>query len=391
MRVLQLGKFYPPDTGGVETAARQAAEALAGLGVSGEVLCFDGGGDYDAAEDARGPWPVRRAPVLAAVASQPLSPAYVGLVRAMAPRFDLLHVHMPNPLAALALFLARPRAPIVLHWHSDVIGKRVLRAAVRPLETWICRRADAVIGPTRVHLEASDRAGAIVGKGVVAPFCVDASMASPAKAGAAAVAAIRARFGGRRIVFALGRLVAYKGFDVLLGAAELLPPDAVVVIGGSGPLLGDLSARIAREGLADRVRLAGRIPEGELSNWFAACDVFCLPSVTRAEMFGIVQLEAMAFGKPVVSTAIPRSGVSRVNVDGVTGLVVPPGDAPALAGALSRLLGDPALARRLGDGGLAAVAGPYSPGAVAGALVDAYERALPGFRARLDSGAVSRL
>ena len=391
MRVLHIGKFYPPDTGGVETATRQAVEAMAGRGITGGVLCFDGGGDYDPATDARGPWPVRRAPVLAAVASQPLSPAYVRLVRTLAPRFDLLHVHMPNPLAALALFLARPRTPIVLHWHSDVIGKKAFRTLARPLETWLCRRAEAVIGPTAVHLESSDRAREIAAKGVVVPFCVDASMASPDKADPGAVAAIRERFGGRRIVFALGRLVPYKGFDVLIEASGLLPPDAVTVIGGGGPLLGEFNARVAREGLSDRVRLVGRIPDAELSNWFAACDVFCLPSVTRAEMFGIVQLEAMAFGKPVVSTAIPRSGVPRVNLDGQTGLVAPPGDVQALAGALSRLLGDRALAKRLGDGGRAAVAGPYSPPAVAQGLLAAYERALPGFRARLDSNAAGRL
>jgi rhamnosyl/mannosyltransferase len=380
MRVLQVGKFYPPDPGGVETGTRQTAAALTQLGIACEVLCFAGPGPYD---DTAAPVPVTRAPVLATLASQPLSAAYVARLVAMAPHFDVLHVHCPNLLAALAVFLARPRGRVVLHWHSDIIGKRAFRALVRPLETWLCRRADLVIGPTAVHLTASDRAGDFVGKGAVVPFCVDDTMAGPHKADPAGVAAIRARFGGRRILFSLGRLVPYKGFAVLAAAAAALPAGAVVVIGGSGPLAGELKRRINAAGLGDRVVLAGRIPDAELSDWFAACDVFCLPSVTRAEMFGIVQLEAMAFGKPVVSTAIPRSGVSAVNVDGVTGLVAPPGDAAALGRALARLAADPALGRRLGAGGLAAVAGPYSPAAVAEALGAAY--------ACLDSDASGRL
>ena len=380
MRVLQIGKFYPPDPGGVETASRQAAEALTRLGMPNAVLCFAGDGPYD---DAAGPVPVTRAPVWATVSSQPVSFAYVRQVAAMASHFDVLHVHYPNILAALALYLARPKAKVALHWHSDVIGKRALLALARPLETWLCRRADLVIGPTAVHLSGSDRAGEFAGKGAVVPFCVDETMAAPHKADAAAVAALRERLGRRRLIFALGRLVPYKGFDVLVEAARLLPDDAVVVIGGGGPLAGTLGRRIETLGLGGKVLLAGRIPEAELSDWFAACDVFCLPSVERAEMFGIVQLEAMAFGKPVVSTAIARSGVPLVNADGVTGLVAPPGDAGALGRALARLLADPALCRRLGQGGLAAVAGPFSPQAVTRALGAAY--------ACLDRGASSGL
>ena len=382
MRVLQVGKYYPPDTGGVETATRQLAEALTRFGVENEVLCFTGKGPYD---DAAAVCPIHRSRVLATVASQALSPSYVRRLLALAPRFDLLHVHLPNPLAALALYLARPKAAVVLHWHSDVIGKKAFAAVVRPLETWLCRRADLVIGPTAVHIEESDRAREFVGKGAVVPFCVDASMVRPDLVDPAAVSALRERFGGRRIVFALGRLVPYKGFGVLIEAARRLPDDAVVVIGGTGPLRDFLAAGIAAAGLSQRVFLVGRIADAELPHWFAACELFCLPSVTRAEMFGIVQLEAMAFGKPVVSTAVPRSGVSRVNVDGETGLIVPPGDAVALAGALCRLLGDAALCRRLGRGGRDAVAGPYSPQAVARALLEAYGRVRPCFAGHLDN------
>jgi rhamnosyl/mannosyltransferase len=388
MRVLQVGKYYPPDPGGVETATRQVAESLARFGVENAVLCFAGKGPY---ADAAAACPVHRERVLAAVASQPLSVAYVRRLSELAPSFDVLHVHAPNPLAALAVFLARPKGALVLHWHSDVIGKKVFAAAVRPLETWLCRRADLVIGPTAVHLDASDRARDFAGKGAVVPFCVDEAMVRPDRVDPAAVAAIRERFGRRPMVFALGRLVPYKGFDVLVDAARLLSGDAVVVIGGDGPQKASLAGRIAAAGLSDRVFLAGRLPNADLPDWFAACDIFCLPSVTRAEMFGIVQLEAMAFGKPVVSTAIPRSGVPLVNVDGETGLVVPPGDAPALAAALSELLADAARRSRLGQGGLTAVAGRFSPRAVARALATAYGRVRPEILDRLDSGTPGEL
>ena len=369
MRVLQVGKFYPPDPGGVETASRQTAVALAHLGIASEVLCFAGPGPYD---DTASLVPVTRASVLTTLSSQPVSLAYIASLRAMAPHFDVFHVHYPNILAALALFLVRPRGRVVLHWHSDVIGKKALLALSRPLETWLCRRADLVIGPTAVHLTASDRAGEFAGKGAVVPFCVDETMAGPKRADPAGVADIRARFGGRCLIFALGRLVPYKGFDVLVEAAKALSEEAVVVIGGGGPLAGALGRRIESAGLGERVVLAGRIPDAALSDWFAACDIFCLPSIERAEMFGIVQLEAMAFGKPVVATAMARSGVPAVNRDGVTGLLVPPGDAAALGAALVRLVGDAVLCRQLGAGGLAAVAGPYSPAAVAEALGRAY-------------------
>jgi rhamnosyl/mannosyltransferase len=380
MRVLQVGKFYPPDPGGVETATAQMAEALTRLGHENAVLCFAGKGSY---ADGAGPVPVIRAAVFATIASQPLSSEYLLRLADLAPRFDVLHVHWPNPLAAVALGLLRPRAKIVIHWHSDVIGKGALRTLLSPVESWLCRRADLVIGPTGVHLQASNRAGLIAGKGAVVPFCVDPAVADSGRLDPVALAGVRETLGGRRLVFALGRLVPYKGFDVLIQAAGELPPDVVTVIGGSGPLAGELARRIEAAGLGERVVLAGRIPEAALAAWFACCDVFCLPSVTRAEMFGIVQLEAMAWGKPVVATAIAGSGVAAVNRHEETGLVVPPGDAPALGRALARLLADPGLAGRLGQGGRAAVTGRYSPAAVAEALGAAY--------ARLDRGASPRL
>jgi rhamnosyl/mannosyltransferase len=167
-------------------------------------------------------------------------------------------------------------------------------------------------------------------------------------ADADAVRGLRERFGGRRIVFSLGRMTYYKGFDVLVEAAASLPDDCVVLIGGEGDLLEDLRRTVVARGLGDRVHVLGHVPDHELPTHFAACDVFCMPSTVRAEAYGVAIVEAMVMGKPVVATDIVGSGVPWVNVHGVTGLNVPVRDAPALAGALNRLLSDPAMRHRLG-------------------------------------------
>ena len=152
--------------------------------------------------------------------------------------------------------------------------------------------------------------------------------------------ALRRKYPGRKIIFSLGRLVAYKGYRYLIEAARYLTDDYVVLIGGSGPLMCELRAEIETRGVEDRVRLLGRIPDGELPAYYGACDVFCLSSVQKTEAFGIVQIEAMSCGKPVVSADIPHSGVSWVNRHGVSGLNVPPKDARALAEAVMAVAGD---------------------------------------------------
>jgi len=357
--------------GGVETAARQICQGMTARGAVCDVLCFTKDGPYD---DAGLPYAVHRARTMAVLASTPLSLQYVRLLRQLAPRYDVILVHMPNPMAALAMLLVRPRAAVGLYWHSDVIRQKKLLALYRPLEKWLARRADLIIAPTDVHVEESDLAGLFAGKSLVAPFCVDETFPSPEKADPKLAADIRERFGGRKLVFSLGRLIYYKGFETLVEAAALLPDGYAVAIGGAGPLAGSLTARIRELGLEGRVALVGRIPEEELSSWYAACDLFCLPSTHRSEMFGIVMLEAMAFGKPVISTAIPRSGVNRVNECGVTGLSVAPGDPAALAGAIVRAASDPGLYRELADNCRSAVAERFCEGPVMDALFEGLSR-----------------
>ena len=164
------------------------------------------------------------------------------------------------------------------------------------------------------------------------------------------VEAVRRRFPDKKIVFSLGRLVAYKGYCFLIDAARYLGEEYVVLIGGTGALRESLERQVRESGLEDKVRLLGRVSDEELPAYYGACDVFCLSSVQKTEAFGIVQIEAMSCGKPVVATNIPKSGVSWVNAHGVSGLNVAPGNAEELATAIGEVTRDEETYRRYAEG-----------------------------------------
>ncbi len=343
MKVLQLCKFYPPVTGGMEAVVHALATGLARRGVDVSVLCANTGATT-VRERSEGVAIVRAAS-LGRVLSTSISPSLVGACVQQAARADIVHIHMPDPLTALALRLSATGARVVVHWHSDVVRQRLSRRLYEPLQSWLLGRADAIIATSARYAASSPWLRDVAAKVSVVPIGIGDNAG---RAPAAAVAAVRSRFGGRHIVFGLGRMVGYKGFDVLIDAAARLPAHAVVVVGGDGPLLERHRRSVTDRGLGEKIHFVGRISQSDLPVYFAASRVFCLPSTQRSEAYGVVLVEAMAAGLPVVATSIPGSGVGWVNADGVTGFNVPVGDAPALSEALERLIDDDALAARFG-------------------------------------------
>lgn len=344
MKILQLSKFYPPVRGGIETTTYELTEGINRQGHRADVLCAN-----DAAvtirERAPAGYAITRVASLGRLLSMSIAPRLVSEVRAQAGRYDLLHVHMPDPLAALAVWLVRPRARIVLHWHSDVVRQRLSRRLYEPLQQWLLERADAVIATTPIYADSS----AVLQRHASKVHVIPIGISDPLPAvHAERVAALRASYPGRRIVLGLGRMTYYKGFDVLIRAAHLLPEDVQVLIGGTGALFNPCRAQIDALGLQDKVQLLGPLSEADLLDHYAAADVFCLPSTARSEAFGVAMLEAMAMSKPIVSTDIEGSGVPWINQSGVTGLTVPVGQPGPLAHALKRLLDDRELARSYG-------------------------------------------
>lgn len=363
VKVLQLSKFYPPVEGGIEAVTREIAEGLAARRVDCDVLCAHTGRGTVEETVAHGVR-VTRASSWGQALRTSLAPQMLRLLAARHAAYDLIHVHMPDPLAALALWRVRPRARIVLHWHSDVLRQRLARHAYGPLERWLLQRADAVVATSRAYAEASPELRRHREKVEVIPIGIGAPPPAPV---AARVAALRARVGGRRIVFALGRMTHYKGFEVLVQAARSLPDDVVVLIGGGGERLEALRAGVAAAGLQGRVVLPGRLAAEAVEEAFAACELFCLPSVSRAEAYGVAVLEAMARGRACVTSDIPGSAIGWLNRHGETGLTVPVGDAVALAGALNRLLADDALRQRCS----AAARQRWAEGFTAPTMIDA--------------------
>lgn len=269
------------------------------------------------------------------VAATMIAPSMVLKLKQIAKNYDIIHVHHPDPMAAFALLCSGYKGKVVLHWHSDILKQKSLLKLYMPIQKWLINRADVIVGTTPVYVKESPYLQEVQHKVTYLPIGV-CHLESPIKQ----VMDLRRKYLGKHIVFSLGRLVPYKGFAYLIEAAKHLDDNYMVLIGGTGPLRDELQAQIETLGLQERVKLLGYVSDVELPAYFEACDLFCMSSVMKTEAFGIVQIEAMSCGKPVVATKIPESGVSWVNQDGVSGLNAEPYDAEDLAKCIRGILAD---------------------------------------------------
>jgi len=373
--VLLTGRFSDEDFGGLERHVRSLVQALSG---DCEFVNVVGSREWRFEQDWSTGCPTYKLPALFHVTSMPVCPTMPWEMRRLhrSQAFRLVHMHFPDPMAHLSSLVLPTDIPVVITWHSDIVRQKRLLPFYRPLQDALLRRAAAIIGPTPVHFAASEelRRLPLSDRFRVAPFGIDvAFFAAPHRN----TAAIRARYPSP-LVFALGRHVYYKGFEYLIDAMDMLP-GVQLVIGGTGPLTETLRARAQGGTAGDRITFAGRIPDADLPAYYQACDVFCMPSVERSEAFGFVQVEAMAAGKPVVCCEL-GNGVTYVNRHGETGLVVPPRDPRALAGALRKLLEDEPLRTRLGAGGRSRVNAEYTMRAMREATLQVYREVLKDHR-----------
>ena len=331
IRVLHVGKFYPPVPGGMERILQLLCENER-PGVDSRVLVANQ--TRATVREAPGGVPVTRLGSVGRIGSVGMCPTLPFWLRRLAG--DLVVVHEPNPAALVSVVLARPRGRLLVWFHSEVVRPRwKYWLLYRPFLRAVLRRAARIIVSSAALARHAVELQDFRDKCVVVPFGVDTQRLVATDEVRARVDVLRAQHQTPILLF-VGRFVAYKGVDVLLRALDGVAATTLLV--GDGPLRSVLEAQTRELGLS-RVHFLGEVSDTELTALYHAADLFVLPSVTRQEAFGVVQLEAMACGVPVVSTNLP-SGVPWVNQHDKTGLVVPPGDVDGLRRALRALLTD---------------------------------------------------
>jgi glycosyltransferase involved in cell wall biosynthesis len=291
--------------------------------------------------------PVEAVGSLGTLFSTPLAPTYPFALRRRALDVDLVVHHAPFPLADLAISRLSNRVGVVVFWHADITTYSQLRRLVSPAIIRSLQRADRIIVADQSSIDNSRFLQPFRAKCVVVPYGIDIdywSCCSPQEI----TKAETLRRKHPRLILGLGRLVPYKGFAVLIEALRKVEGDLVLI--GEGTLRNDLERMAVEFGVSDRVSFLGFVSDSDVKSYLHAAKVLAFPSVTPAEAFGLVQLQAMAAGLPIVNTALPTAvpHIARHNLEALT---VPPNDPGMLASALNNILEDFSLASRLGRSG----------------------------------------
>ncbi len=376
LRVCHLGKYYPPASGGIETHLQTLAQNQARLGLDVEVLCINHR-TGPTVREMDGPVKVTRfAPRLAA---KKLEFSWELLRALRTVEADVLHMQVPNPTMIVACLLARPRPPLVVTYQSDVVKQRVLGALFQPLERLFYRRVRRVLPTSPPYAEGSEFLQRYRDRIQVLPMGLDLQpYTDPSAEDQERAREIQRTYPGP-LWLACGRLIYYKGLHNGIQALAQVPGTLLIV--GDGPERAKLEAESTRIGLADRVVFVGELPYRKIVPYYLAATAFWFPSNARSEAFGLVQVEAMASGCPVLNTHIPASGVPWVSRHEESGLTVPMDDPEALAAAARRLLDEPGLRERLGRAGRERALREFDCRVMAQRSVQAYEAVLEGQRA----------
>lgn len=337
MKILQVNKLYAPVIGGVETVVQDVAEGLNDL-VDMRVLTCQRKGRRS--EEIYNGVNVTRAGSLETFLSMPLSFDFFRCYRKMAREADIIQLHAPFPLGDLAALLFKHKGKLAVWWHSDIVRQKIFRLLLAPVIHRTLAKADLIIVAAAENIQSSEFLPRYANKCVIIPYGLDFS-AYPEKPENERFLTEKMNDTSRKKLLFAGRLVYYKGADVLIEAMRNVQ-DAELFMIGSGSLERTLKDRVRRWNLSDRVHFLGTLPRAELLAAYYDCDIFVFPSVAKSETFGLCQLEAMFYGKPVINTDLPTA-VPTVSLNGHTGLTVRFGDAAGLRDALVKLIDSEAL------------------------------------------------
>jgi glycosyltransferase involved in cell wall biosynthesis len=344
-RVVILAKYFPPERGGMETYAHALANALKN---DFDVHVLAHAREAVGSDETWDGFRVRRCGTWMSVLSQPFSPSMLIEIARLKP--DIVHLSAPNAFANLCWALAARDAKLVITHHADVLGRTIAKRVYSPLYRRAVAAARSVVVFSRKNALLSVDLPPIDEKLVEIPQGLDPELWKIDDDLLREAGTLRRRLAAESPVASfVGRLISYKGLDVLVRAIAHTP-NSHAFIAGRGPLRNELEEFAHRIGVGERIHFLGDVDERMKRIVLLASDLLAFPSVSTAEAFGIVQVEAQFLGLPVIVSDLP-SGVTDVTINEVTGLLVPPHDDAALARAMQRLFDDEALRTRLGAAG----------------------------------------
>ena len=332
MKILHIGKYYPPFFGGIETVTQLLAKGFAQLNHRVTVICFDA--KCSNVEVIRNKsLVIYKFKQSFNFSSQPFGLKYINAIIKLRNKYDVVHIHYPNIVGGLcALFFTNSK--IVIHWHSDVLKNPLVNKIVSIIEYLILSKADCIVATSKNYAKSSLSLRKFLHKVYVIPIGInDRSSAKNYKLESKKINNLL----NSKFVLSVGRLVDYKGFDYLIKSFIDTPADLKLIIIGKGPLIAQLTELIDSNKLSDKVFILSDINSDALHLFYKNATLFCLPSITRAEAYGVVLVEALSYGLPIVATDVYGSGITFVNTNKITGFNVPPKDSHALALAITRI------------------------------------------------------
>ena len=343
LKILHISKYYEPFKGGIEKVILELATGSVRAGH--EVAVLSSNYNMNHVEEELDGVKVIRLPRMGIAFSQPLNPSFLWSARKWLAWADIVQVHTPNPLAELSFLMQDQKKPLITTYHCDVVRQKKLHNLYKPVADKVLERSDKITVSTPNHIEFSPMLKGFEDKIEVIPFGVRAKHAKRTMAINEKMKKLKDELGDYFLF--VGRLVPYKGVDILLHAMRQV--DEKVVILGQGPRWEAWYLLAQDLGVQDKVRLVGRVDDDdEFAAYIHGAHALVLPSINEAEAFGIVLIEAMSCGKPVITTEL-KSGVPWVNKHGVSGLQVQPKDHHGLAEAMNKLAKDHALRKQLGE------------------------------------------
>ncbi|MFC2720022.1 MAG: glycosyltransferase [Bacteroidota bacterium] len=334
-KILHISKYYYPYYGGIEDVAQTIVRELKPFHTQ-KIICFNDRNitETDIVEDVE----VYRIATVGTFFSQPIPKGYHTALKKLIKEFkpDYIHLHMPNPVVTLFLLnMDLSGIKLYIHWHADISGQKLLYSLYKDYENKLLLRADKIIATSQIYLEHSEPLRNFLYKSVIVPNTINEQKFPDKADDADKIEQIRKLYGNKKILFFVGRHVPYKGIEYLIECEKLVDDDCVFVVAGKGPLTKQLKTQAAH---SDRIKFIGKISDEELRLYLKASYLFLFPSINRSEAFGVALAEALYCGLPAVSFDIEGSGVTWVNKNNYSGVVVKNFDKQAFARSINELL-----------------------------------------------------